>query len=247
MSKKRRGPAAADPKRITVVFDFGGVLSAGHDPVPTIHELLGGDVQEVGRALWEHRGDYDAGRIDAGEYWGRVATAAGVEALTETEVRELQDADDRYFLQLDPRSRELIHDLARNGMRMALLSNASAAFGEDVRRTDWFEAFSLAVISAEEKVVKPETEIYRILMDVLAHETGGVTRPGDLVFFDDRAENVEAARALGIDAHLWSRNGEAGAQVAAEGEVEDQDDAAAVEHGAIMARRVLEGRGVPLA
>jgi putative hydrolase of the HAD superfamily len=231
MSRKRRGPAAADPKRITVVFDFGGVLSAGHDPVPAIHELLGGDAQAVGEALWEHRGDYDAGRIDAAEYWGRVAAAAGIENLTETEVRELQSADNRYFLQLDRRSRELLHDLARNGMRMALLSNASAPFGEDVRRTDWFEAFTLAVISAEEKVVKPDAEIYRILLDVLAHETGGVARPGDIVFFDDRPENVEAARALGIDAHLWPRNGEG-------------DDEA--EHGAVTARRVLEGRGVPL-
>jgi putative hydrolase of the HAD superfamily len=232
MSRKRRGPAGTDPKRITVVFDFGGVLSAGHDPVPTIHDLLGGDAAAVGNALWEHRGDYDAGRIDAAEYWGRVAAAAGVESLTGDEVRELQDADDRYFLQLDPLSRELLHDLARNGMRMALLSNASAAFGEDVRRADWFEAFTLAVISAEEKVVKPDAEIYRILLDVLAHETGGVARPGDVVFFDDRAQNIEAARALGIDAHLWPRNGEA-----------EADDA---EHGAVIARRVLAGRGVPL-
>ncbi|UQN31180.1 HAD family hydrolase [Brachybacterium kimchii] len=230
MSRKRRGTSAADPKRITVVFDFGGVLSAGHDPVPTVHELLGGDAETVGEALWEHRGDYDAGRIDAAEYWGRVAAAAGIENLTETEVRELQSADNRYFLQLDQRSRELLHDLARNGMRMALLSNASAAFGEDVRRADWFEAFTLAVISAEEKLVKPDAEIYRILLDVLAHENGGVARPGDVVFFDDRADNVEAARALGIDAHLWPRNGEDGA----------------AEHGATMARRVLEGRGVPL-
>lgn len=251
MSRKRRGPAAADPRRITVVFDFGGVLSAGHDPVPAIHQLLGGDREAVGRALWEHRPDYDAGRIDAAEYWGRVAAVAGIDALTAAEIRELQDADDRYFLQLDPRSRELLHDLARNGMRMALLSNASAAFGEDVRRADWFEAFTLAVISAEEKVVKPEAEIYRILLDVLAHETGGVARPGDVVFFDDRPENVEAARALGIDAHLWPRNGDAapvtedGTGVdGAEPEVDGAESEA--EHGAVIARRVLAGRGVPL-
>ena len=37
---------------------------------------------------------------------------------------------------MDPESRALLHDLARNGVRLALLSNASAAFGEALQRTD---------------------------------------------------------------------------------------------------------------
>ena len=183
MSKKSR---RRTPPKPTVVLDFGGVLSAGHDPVPAVHELLGGDAEIVGEALWAERGDYDAGRTDPAEYWGAVARAAGVEELTAAEVTELQDADNRYFLRLDPEARALLHDLARNGVRLALLSNASAAFGEAVRRADWFEAFTLAVISAEERTVKPEREIYEVLLDVLAHETGGVRLPSSVIFFDDR-------------------------------------------------------------
>ncbi|GAA1315751.1 HAD family hydrolase [Brachybacterium tyrofermentans] len=229
MSKRNRRRTPPSP---TVVFDYGGVLSAGHDPVPGIHDLLGGDIGAVREALWAHRDSYDRGASTPEEYWGSVAMAAGVEHLTETEVGELQAADNRYFLRLDPASRELLHDLARNGVRLALLSNASEAFGEAVRRADWFEAFTLAVISGEERAVKPGREIYEILLDVLAHETGGVSIPSAVVFFDDREENVAAARALGIDAHLWPRNGE------------EQADGA--EHGAAIARRVLTERGVPL-
>ena len=229
MSKKSR---RRTPPKPTVVLDFGGVLSAGHDPVPAVHELLGGDAEAVGRALWAERGDYDAGRTDPAEYWGAVARAAGVEELTAAEVTELQDADNRYFLRLDPEARALLHDLARNGVRLALLSNASAAFGEAVRRADWFEAFTLAVISAEERTVKPEREIYEVLLDVLAHETGGVRLPSAVIFFDDREDNVEAARALGIDAHHWPRNGDPNPEGA--------------EHGAAIARRVLAERGVPM-
>lgn len=228
MSKKNR---RRTPPKPTVVFDFGGVLSAGHDPVPDVHELLGGDAETLGEALWKERAAYDAGTLSTAEYWGAVAAAVGVEELSEDEVTEVQAADDRYFLRLDPASRELIHDLARNQVRLALLSNASESFGEAVRRTDWFEAFTLAVISGEERVVKPDREIYDVLMDVLAHETGGVSIPSAIIFFDDRQDNVDAARALGIDAHLWPRNGET-----AEG----------AEHGAAMARRVLAARGVPL-
>lgn len=235
MSKKRRGPAVADPKRLTVVLDFGGVLSAGHDPVPDVQALTGGEETAVREALWEHRPGYDLGQLSPEEYWGRVAAAAGIDSLSPEEARELQIADDRYFLKLDPAARELLHDLARNGVRLVLLSNASIAFGEAVRRADWFEAFSFAIISGEEGVAKPDAEIYRILLDVLVHENGGVSRPGDVIFFDDRADNIEAARSLGIDAHLWPRNGE---QPPAEGD--------APEHGAQIARRVLRARGVPL-
>lgn len=231
MSKRRR--AAARP---TVVLDVGGVLTAGHDPVPDLHALLGGDVEAVRAALWEHRPDYDLGRLDLPEYWGRVAAAAGIADLGADEARELQETDDRYFLRLDPRARELVHDLARSGTPLVLLTNASAAFGEALRRADWFEAVSFAVVSAEEGVAKPDREIYEILLEVLAHENGGVARPGEAVFFDDRPENVAAARSLGIDAHHWPRNGEQPARGA------EQDG----EHGSAIARRVLAGRGIVL-
>lgn len=229
MSKRNR---RRTPPKPTVVFDFGGVLSAGHDPVPDLHQMLGGDLETLGEGLWAHRDAYDQGATSAQEYWSAVAAGAGVEQLSETEVEELQGADNRYFLRLDPASRELIHDLARNEVRLALLSNASVAFGEAVRRADWFEAFTLAVISGEERAVKPEREIYEILLDVLAHETGGVSIPSAVIFFDDREENVAAARALGIDAHLWPRNGD--------------ERSEGTEHGASMARRILSERGVPL-
>ena len=229
MSKKSR---RRTPPRPTVVFDFGGVLSAGHDPVPDVHQLLGGDIDALREALWAQRPAYDAGASSAAEYWSAVAAAAGVQDLTEAEITELQQADNRYFLQLDPAARALIHDLARNGVRMALLSNASVAFGEAVRRADWFEAFTFALISGEELVVKPDREIYEILLDVLSHETGGVSIPSAVIFFDDRQDNVTAARALGVDAHLWPRNGE-----------ERPDDTV---HGAQQARELLTARGVSL-
>ncbi|ACU84993.1 hypothetical protein FM106_15895 [Brachybacterium faecium] len=229
MSKRNR---RRTPPRPTVVFDFGGVLSAGHDPVPDVHELLGGDGETLGAALWAERDAYDRGAVSPAEYWGAVAAAVGVEQLSAQEISEVQEADNRYFLRLDPAARALLHDLARNRVRLALLSNASEAFGEAVRRADWFEAFTLAVISGEERAVKPEPEIYEVLLDVLAHETGGVSIPSSILFFDDRRDNVEAARALGIDAHLWPRNGEQHPE--------------GTEHGAEIARRVLTERGIPL-
>ena len=78
MSKKNRRRTAPRP---TVVFDFGGVLSAGHDPVPDVHELLGGDIETLRQALWAERPAYDAGACTAAEYWGAVAAAVGIPAV----------------------------------------------------------------------------------------------------------------------------------------------------------------------
>ncbi|MGP9694865.1 HAD-IA family hydrolase [Brachybacterium sp. AOP25-B2-12] len=227
MSRKRPRPS-----RVVVVFDFGGVLSAGHDPIDGIHALLGGDRETLATAIWDERPAYDRGALTAAEYWGAVAAGAGVDALTPSEVAELQQADDRYWLRLDPESRTLLHDLARHETPLVILSNASVAFGEAVRRADWFEAFAFAVISGEERCEKPDPEIYEILLSALAHESGGVARPGDVVFFDDRADNVAAARALGIDAHRWERN--------------DPARGEAPNPGVAMAREVLAGRGILL-
>lgn len=224
--KKNQG---ADPvKQWTIVFDFGGVLSEGHDPVSAIHREVGGSAEPVGHAYWEQRPELDAGVISGAHYWTRVCEAAGISDPSAEEIQALQDADNRYWCTLAKGSRGLLHDLARNGVRLVLLSNAPAELGEYVRKQEWFEAFAFAVISAEEKVAKPDREIYEIVLDSVAHDTGGVSRPSKVLFFDDREDNVDAAKALGIDAHLWPRNGEGGAP------------------GWEIARELIAERGIPL-
>ena len=54
----------------------------------------------------------------------------------------------------------------------------------------WFEGI---VVSGEEGIAKPDPAIYQILLDRYGVEAG---RPP--LFVDDRAENVEAAEALGM-------------------------------------------------
>lgn len=229
----RRSSARRTPPRPAVVFDFGGVLSAGHDPVADIVEITGGDPAAVARAYWDGRPAFDAGDSSPERYWEAVAAAGALTEVTATTVEDLQDADDRYWLHLDAEARALIHDLARHRVTLVLASNASIAFGRALRRADWFEAFSFAVISGEEGVLKPDPEIYAILLSALAHESGGVARPGSVLFFDDREDNVHAARELGIDAHLWPRN--------------DPDRAADTPNpGVALAREILAARGIPL-
>ena len=233
MARKRRTAATGrNLNAITVVFDFGGVLAARFDADTAIHAETGGDLEEVRTAYWAERERYDRGELTADEYWRLVGAAAGLEDMSEDELAHLQEVDARTWLTLQPESRDLIHDLARNGIRMAVLSNASAEFGEELRRADWFEAMSFALISGEEGVAKPDLKIYETLLETLSHETGGVERPADVIFFDDLAANVEAAQTLGIDAHRWPRN----STLTHSGE----------QPGWEIARQHLAARGIPL-
>ncbi|MDO5644260.1 MAG: HAD-IA family hydrolase [Dermabacter sp.] len=229
MARKR---SSANPvKQLTVVFDHGGVLSGGHDPIPDLHREVGGDLEALREAYWTARPAFDLGELSTLDYWISVLAAARNDEPSVEEIEHLQGVDNHYWGTLAPGARALIHDLARNGVRLVLLSNAPAAFGAYVRTQDWFEAFALAVISGEEHVTKPSREIYEIVLEAVAHETGGVARPSKVIFFDDRIDNVEAAREIGIDAHLWPRNG---------------DEAPDGESGWELAREILSARSIPM-
>ena len=59
-------------------------------------------------------------------------------------------------------------------------------------RFDFLSLLEGTVVSGIEKEVKPEPQIYRILLDRYA------LKPGQTVFIDDKEANVETARRLGM-------------------------------------------------
>jgi putative hydrolase of the HAD superfamily len=92
----------------------------------------------------------------------------------------------------------VLADLKAGGTRLALLSNAGPDFGSYFRHgplSDWFEAF---YVSGELRLLKPEAAIYRHVLDDL-----GIT-PAEMVFVDNRADNVAGAQDLGITGHVFT-------------------------------------------
>jgi putative hydrolase of the HAD superfamily len=85
---------------------------------------------------------------------------------------------------------EGLRPAARTGVLSNAWPGARAAFGSHLGR----HTFDAVVISAEEGCAKPDARIYRLLLDRLG------TLPAETVFVDDLAENVEAARAIGLHA-----------------------------------------------
>ena len=178
-----------------IVFDYGEVLSKPTAAIPKLAATLGAPIADFERAYWEFRLAWDAGCADL-EYWGAVGDKLGI-AVDEAKAEELTAIDVAGWGHLEPSSKELLEALSEAGAALALLSNAPAAFGRWVREQDWARHFRVTLFSGDLGCVKPDPEIFRILLDRLG------AAPEDCLFFDDRQSNVDGARALGIKAHLW--------------------------------------------
>lgn len=94
-----------------------------------------------------------------------------------------------------PRVWEMMRRLKENGFRLYLLSNYSEElFTVHTADLPFWEYVDGAVISCQIHEIKPNPPIYEYLLQKYA------LRAEDCLFFDDRPENTEAARKLGMEA-----------------------------------------------
>lgn len=88
-----------------------------------------------------------------------------------------------------------IRELRADGLRTALLTNNVAEFSDAWRSTfPVDELFELVVDSSAVRIRKPDHRIYRLTASRLGVD------PAACVFIDDNRDNVEAARAVGMQA-----------------------------------------------
>jgi putative hydrolase of the HAD superfamily len=95
------------------------------------------------------------------------------------------------------------------GMRTACLSNTNAHHWEQLDTSEAFRRIQVRHASHVMGLVKPDQRIYR------AFEAATGVAPQEIVFFDDLAENISAARACGWNAVHIDHTGDTAAQVLA--------------------------------
>ena len=158
--------------------------------------MTGAQAALFAEAYWRHRADYDRGRLTGEEYWQRVGGDLGVE-LSAERIRELVREDAMSWARLNERMVAWLRALVAAGIPTGILSNMARDTWELVgSRFDGLGSLT-TTLSFELGVVKPEPAIYLHCLDAL-----GVA-PTEAVFVDDRRENVEAARELGMRAFVF--------------------------------------------
>ena len=111
-----------------------------------------------------------------------------------------------------PGARRLIDYARHRGLRLAALTNDSVELSAARQRALQASGrFALIVVSAAIGITKPDPRVYRSVLSSLA------VQPGECLFVDDRAENVDAARGLGMRGIVFESHTQVMAILAREG------------------------------
>jgi putative hydrolase of the HAD superfamily len=177
-----------------IVLDYGAVLC--HQPFP--HEIermarIFRVTPEEFPALYAApRSSYDRGELTAPEYWTEVARVAGLRLAPDT-IERLSSWDKEMWSHVNTEMIDWLQSVRAAGYKTALLSNMQFDMIAHVRaKFAWLQEFDHQIFSAEVRAAKPEPRIYERCLETLG------AKPWEVVFIDDREENVAAARALGI-------------------------------------------------
>jgi 2-haloacid dehalogenase len=95
-----------------------------------------------------------------------------------------------------PGSCEIVRALHAGGMPLFAITNFATPFWREFRACEpLFDLFGDIVVSGDEKLAKPDPRIFELAARRFGHE------PQDMLFIDDNAANIAAARALGWQVH----------------------------------------------
>jgi putative hydrolase of the HAD superfamily len=180
------------------IFDFGRVISAQKPEslFRSYEQDLGLAPGSINRIMFESEAWQETlrGHKSEEEFWLAIGPALGLETReTLNHFRDRYRADER----VNPEVRDLVRRL-HGRYRLAVLSNAPPGLDRWLRDWEMLHLFQVVFCSGEEGVVKPAPEAYLRTLELLG------VRPRETVFIDDTPENVEAARALGMDGVLFT-------------------------------------------
>lgn len=98
------------------------------------------------------------------------------------------------FLVVIPEMVEILHEVRRKGYKVYILSNMPKEMHQELLQLhDFFKYFDGQLYSYEVGAIKPQPQIYEILLKNYK------LKGQESLFIDDREENVRAAKELGIE------------------------------------------------
>ena len=186
-------------KPTAVIFDVGNVLY-GWDPDSFLVRQIADDearlryIEDVD--LWAWHDSLDHGRPFS-------EAAAEMSEKFPDYAHFISAWGDRFGETISdpvPGVHEIVSELDASGVPLFAITNFSADFWPPFRAREdaFFRRFRDIVVSGEEKLLKPDPAIYYLALDRFG------LKPADALFVDDRLVNVEGARAVGMEAHLFT-------------------------------------------
>ena len=182
-----------------VIFDFGNVICffPTEEQWAEAAQFCGVNVAEFKRAFWLRRDDYDRGG-DATRYWLNIASITG-RAFDDATIAGLVRREVAFWSRFDVRVLAWADQLRAAGIRTGILSNLPGPLARALRASPGFlDHFDQVTFSCEVGVIKPHPTIYQHAIEGLQ------IAPAEGLFIDDRPENIEGARTIGLRVELFT-------------------------------------------
>jgi putative hydrolase of the HAD superfamily len=190
------------PQPHVIVFDLFGVIADEASPSVRAGLLAaaGGDVDSDAfwSAYWTRRPPYDTGAVSGPAYWRSVAAELGT-CFEPWRIARLIDADCEAWTAVDPRMTDLVEELVDAGHTIGLLSNIPLELAAEFElHHPWLDRLSVVGFSARIGHAKPSPAAFHWCVWSLG------AAPSEILFVDDREENVLAAETAGLRGHLFT-------------------------------------------
>jgi putative hydrolase of the HAD superfamily len=192
-----------------VIFDYGNVLSAPQGPseIETMASILNVSVDDFLEAYWRFRVSYDEAALDPVSYWHRVSQRLS-RSLPGEQIATLVEVDSQSWSYPARVLPQWARELRAAGLKTALLSNMPATVRDHVLRCDWLPPFDHRTFSCEVRIAKPAAAIFQHCL------IGLDVDPQQILFLDDRPENVHAAETLGVHGIVYKTAHQAARDIA---------------------------------
>ena len=174
-----------------IILDMYGVIvkQTGGDFVPYVQRTFPDLKPEEIYIPWFKA---DVGELTSLEVWEKLGFKGDIERI-EKEYLDTIEINDGFL--------DFISSVNKN-YKMAIISNDSSRWSKFIReKFDVNKHFDVISISGDLKIQKPDERIFELTIEQLG------CRAEDCLYVDDREENLEAARKVGMNVVLFnSRN-----------------------------------------
>lgn len=176
----------------TIVFDVGRVIVA-FDPLTYLREKY----SDNEKAEYIHKAIFNSPEwpiLDKGTITEEEALAHMC-ANNPKYVDDIKDSFTTWPVLLKPieGTIKIIETLKKNGYKLYIISNfQDKAFDDVYEMMDVFKLFDGIIVSAKEKLVKPDPAIFKKLIERYSVD------PQSSIFVDDLLDNVQTANSLGF-------------------------------------------------
>lgn len=182
----------------TCLFDMGNVLVLfSHDVMcQQIADLFDVSAEDVHDKLFgsDEQIKFEKGLISETEFHREMEKTFGKQVDFDALVKAAAD-----IFQVNPGITAVLDALKKQGIRLVLLSNTCVSHMDHIHRQfDVLERFDDIVLSYEVHAMKPEPEIFEHAIAAIG------CLPEHCFYTDDIEENIDVARAFGLNADVFT-------------------------------------------